>query len=68
MPKISNADWREYDDKLATLKEYLRANLQDLESICPDQMLLMREPACVIYPSPMIDESLFEELNDTIDK
>lgn len=45
LPEIHHTDWRVYDDKLGSLKEFLRANTQDLESICPDQMLLMLKPA-----------------------
>ena len=62
MPQIS----REWDDRLAALKEYFRANFQDLESISLGQMLLMTTATTYItYPSIVIDESLFEELDNT---
>lgn len=62
LPKIS----REWDDRLAALKEYFRANFQDLESISPGQMLLMTTAtAYITYPSIVIDESLFEGLDNT---
>ena len=59
LPKI-------WDDRLAALKEYFRANFQDLESISPGQMLLMTTAtAYITYPSIVIDESLFEGLDNT---
>lgn len=62
LPKIS----REWEDRLAALKEYFRANFQDLESISAGQMLLMTiATAYITYPSIVIDESLFEGLDYT---
>lgn len=40
LPEISDDCWREGDVHLIILKEYFRANLQDIVSICPDLMML----------------------------
>ena len=55
LPEITHNCWKEWDDILMTLKEYFRLHFQDLESICPDLMMLEEVPAYVEYPEPEID-------------
>jgi hypothetical protein len=40
LPEIRHNCWMEWEDILMSLKEYFRHHFQDLESICPDPMLL----------------------------
>ena len=36
LPEIAHNGWKEWDDSMQILREYMRVNFQDLESICPD--------------------------------
>ena len=38
LPEITHNGWKEWEDNIQRLKEYMRVNFQDLESICPDPM------------------------------
>ena len=42
LPEIGHNCWLEWDDILMALKEYFRLHFQDLESICPNTMLLLK--------------------------
>ena len=44
LPEIAHNGWKEWDDNMLILKEYMRVNFQDLESICPDPMILALKP------------------------
>ena len=49
LPEIKHNCWIEWEDILMALKEYFRHHFQDLESICPDPMLLADKPAFVTF-------------------
>ena len=55
LPEIQHDCWREWDEHLVILKEYLRVHFQDIESICPDPMMIMVAPAYVNYVAPALD-------------
>ena len=62
LPEITHDCWQDWDEILMTLKEYFRKNFQDLESICPDPMLLTELPAYVNYPLPALSETEMAQL------
>ena len=62
LPDIAHNGWKEWDDTLLGLKEYFRANFQDLESICPDPMKLTIQPAYKVYRLPEIGDAELEFL------
>ena len=49
LPEITHNGWKESDANMLKLKEYMRSNFQDLQSICPDPMLLTIKPAYKVY-------------------
>ena len=57
LPEITHDCWQHWDEKLMTLKECFRKNLQDLKSICPDPMMLTELPAYVDYPLPALSQT-----------
>jgi hypothetical protein len=57
-------DW---DDILMALKEYFRHHFQDLESICPDPMLLADVPSCVQYSLPVLRPEDLADLTEEND-
>ena len=66
-PEITNNGWKEWDDNMLKLKEYLRANFQDLKSICPNPMMLTINPACKVYEFPTPDFAKLEALDESTD-
>ena len=67
LPEITHDCWPIWDEILMTLKEYFRKHFQDLESICPDPMMLAERPAYATYQMPTLDAvevGLLTELND----
>jgi hypothetical protein len=40
LPEITHNSWMDWDEILVILKEYFRKHSQDLESICPDPMMI----------------------------
>ena len=67
LPEISHNCWKEWDEILMTLKEYFRRHFQDLESICPDPMLITVGPQYVTYSLPVLDADAIRGLNDQSD-
>jgi hypothetical protein len=54
LPEIRHNCWLEWDDILMALKEYFRLHFQDLESICPDPMLLLELPGYLVHNLPIL--------------
>jgi Zinc knuckle len=67
LPEITHNCWREWDEILMVLKEYFRRHFQDLESICPDHMMLATVPKYVDYNLPVLDAAAITGLNDQTD-
>ena len=67
LPEITHNCWREWDDILMVLKEYFRRHFQDLESICPDPMILTTTPSYVTYNIPTLNAASIAGLNDESD-
>ena len=67
LPEIAHNGWKEWDDNMQILKEYMRVNFQDLESICPDPMMLSIKPAYEVYEFAEPDYAKLEALDDTTD-
>lgn len=65
--EITHNCWREWDKILMILKEYFRKHFEDLESICPDPMLITHIPANVTYPFPALDANVIAQLTDVTD-
>ena len=49
LPEITHNGWKEWDDNMQRLKEYMRVNFQDLESICTDPMMLTLKLTYEVY-------------------
>ena len=67
LPEITHNCWRDWDEILMVLKEYFRRHFQDLESICPDPMMLATVPKYVSYSLPVLDAVSIAGLNDLTD-
>ena len=67
LPEITHNCWKDWDEILMILKEYFRRHFQDLESICPDPMIITTSPAYVTYPFPTLEASAIAGLNDQTD-
>ena len=67
--EIKHDSWMQWKDILMALKEYFRLHFQDLESICPDPMVLADKPAYVAYDLPALDQhdlAGLDEKNDPL--
>ena len=53
LPEITHNCWRDWDEIL--MEEYFRRHFQDLESICPDPMMITNVPKYVSYTLPVLD-------------
>ena len=67
LPEITHNCWRDWDEILMVLKEYFRKHFQDLESICPDPMILTTTPNYVTYKLPALNAASIAGLNDESD-
>ena len=67
LPEITHNCWRDWDEILMVLKEYFRRHFQDLESICPDHMMLATVPNYVTYSLPALDSVTIAGLTDITD-
>ena len=67
LPEITHNCWKDWDEVLMILKEYFRKHFQDLESICPDPMLITVAPKYVTYTLPVLDADAIRGLNDESD-
>ena len=67
LPEIKHNCYMEWDDILNCLKEYFRHNFQDMESICPDPMLLTDIPAYATYQEPILEAADLQGLTEASD-
>ena len=67
MPEITHNGWKEWDANMLKLKEYMRSNFQDLQSICPDPMLLTIKPAYKVYKFKPPNFTLLESFTEISD-
>ena len=67
LPEITHNGWKEWDDNIQRLKEYMRVNFQDLESICPDPMMLSLKSAYEVYLFSEPDFTALEGLDEITD-
>jgi hypothetical protein len=67
LPEITHNCWRDWDEILMVLKEYFRRHFQDLESICPDPMMITNVPKYVSYTLPVLDAASIVGLNELTD-
>jgi hypothetical protein len=54
LPEIKHSSWLDWDDMMQGLKEFLRCNFQDLESIISDPMRLLDIAGYVQYVMPSL--------------
>jgi hypothetical protein len=69
LPEIIHNSWLEWDDMMLGLKEFLRCNFQDLESIIQDPMCLLDTAGYIQYVMPTLrPEELagITEVNDLL--
>ena len=67
LPEITHNGWKEWDDTMLKLKEYMRINFQDLQTICPDPMLLTIRPAYKVYDFKPPNSTLLESFTEITD-
>jgi hypothetical protein len=67
LPEIKHNCYMEWDDILMALKEYFRHHFQDLESKCPDPMLLADVPSYVLYSLPILRPEDLADLTEEND-
>lgn len=67
LPEITHNGWKEWDDNIQRLKEHMRVNFQDLESICPDPMMLTLKPAYEVSFFLESDFTALEALDEITD-
>ena len=67
LPEITYNGWKDWDDTMLKLKEYMRSNFQDLQIICPDPMLLTIKPAYKVYDFKPPNFTLMESFTDITD-
>jgi hypothetical protein len=69
LQEIKHNSWLDWDEMMLALKEFLRCNFQDLESIIPDPMRLLDIAGYIQYTMPILrPEELagITEVNDPL--